>query len=168
MYMRMLVLAAAGLALSGCATIIEGTTQSVSVSTAPTVGAKCKLQSSEGVWYVTTPGSVTVHKTKNSLDVTCSKDGFADGSQSVRPHFNGATLGNIILGGLIGAGVDAASGADFNYPAEIDVPMKAADQTPTAQVAPAEAPTAAPAGAPASAAPQAAAPDGSAKANPSS
>jgi len=124
MYIRMLVLACAGLALSGCATIIEGTTQSVSVNTPPAAGAQCKLQSSEGVWYVTTPGSVTVHKTKNNLDVTCTKDGFADASQSVQPHFNGATVGNVLAGGLIGMGVDAASGANYTYPDEINVPMK--------------------------------------------
>lgn len=139
MYMRMLVLAGLGLALSGCATIIEGTTQSVSVTSTPATGAKCKLQSGEGVWYVTTPGSVTIHKTKTTLDVSCSKDGFADASKAVRPHFNGATLGNIILGGLIGVGVDAATGADFNYPQAIDVPMKAADQPATAEKAPAPA-----------------------------
>lgn len=147
MYSKILALACLGVALSGCATIIKGTTQSLSVATPPTTGAECKLTSSEGTWYVTTPGSVTVHKTKNNLDVSCTKDGFADASTSVPPHFNGATLGNVIAGGLIGVGVDAASGANYTYPDEIDVPMKpsapataaapAAPQQPAAAAAPA-------------------------------
>jgi hypothetical protein len=146
MFHKVLALACMGVALSGCATLIKGTTQSISVATMPVTGAQCKLQSSEGVWYVTTPGSVTVHKTKNNLDVSCTKEGFADATQSVAPHFNGATMGNVLAGGLIGMGVDAASGANYTYPDEIDVPM--APATPaTATSAPA-----APAGAPAPAA----------------
>ena len=125
----------------------------------PATGAKCKLQSSEGIWYVTTPGSVTVHKTKNNLDVSCTKDGFADASQSVEPHFNGATVGNVLAGGLIGVGIDAASGANYTYPDEIDVPMKATapqmasapapDSAPAADAAAAVTPASAAAAAPA-------------------
>ena len=50
-------LAALGVALSGCASIVEGTTQMVQVSTPPVDGAACTLTSSEGVYTVTTPGS---------------------------------------------------------------------------------------------------------------
>jgi uncharacterized protein YceK len=60
-------IAALGVALSGCASIVEGTTQSIAVTSPPTDGAKCVLKSSEGTYYVTTPGNATVHKTKNDL-----------------------------------------------------------------------------------------------------
>src|SRR3978361_19553 len=53
-----------GVALSGCATLVKGTTQSISVATPPVTGATCTLTSSEGTWYITTPGSVTVHQNK--------------------------------------------------------------------------------------------------------
>jgi hypothetical protein len=116
-------MAAIGAALSGCATIVDGTKQSVSVSTLPVQGAACTLHNSEGTWYVTTPGSVEVHKTKNDMDITCTKDGFGAGKQVASSHFGGATFGNIVAGGLIGAGVDAASGANYYYDNPINVPL---------------------------------------------
>src|SRR6476646_8876548 len=101
-------LAALGAALSGCASIVEGTTQSIAITSPPTDGAKCVMTSSEGTYYVTTPGNATVHKTKNDLDVVCKKDGYKDAHTTIPSHFNGATAGNIIAGGVIGIGIDAA------------------------------------------------------------
>lgn len=115
--------AALGVALSGCATIIKGTHQSISVNTTPVDGAKCTLVNSEGTYYVTTPGTVTVDKTKSDLQITCTKEGYADGHAVGVSHFNGTTAGNILLGGVIGLGVDAASGADNEYDNLITVPL---------------------------------------------
>jgi hypothetical protein len=109
--------------LSGCASVVEGTTQSVAVATPPADGAKCTLENSEGTWFVTSPGNAQIHKTKNDLHITCKKDGFRDAGITVAPHFNGATTGNVIAGGLVGLGVDAATGANYNYPTGIAVPM---------------------------------------------
>jgi hypothetical protein len=106
---------ALGVAVSGCATIIKGTTQDISVNTTPVGGADCTLVNSEGTWYLTTPGTAKVHKTKTDLDITCKKDGYAPGHIVAISHFNGTTAGNILLGGVIGIGVDAASGADNEY-----------------------------------------------------
>ena len=129
-------LMALGAALSGCATIVNGTTQSVSVSTPPVEGAHCKLVNSEGTWYLTSPGSVVVHKTKNDLDVTCTKDGFEDAHVVVPSKFDGTTAGNIIAGGLVGIAVDAASGANYEYPAETAIPMKPLGASAGAAAAP--------------------------------
>lgn len=116
-------LAALGVAVSGCATIIDGTTQSVSVNTTPEEGAACTLVNSQGTWYLTSPGSTTVHKTKTDLDVTCTKPGFKAGHVVAVSHFTGKTAGNVIAGGLIGVGIDAASGANYHYDPVIEVPL---------------------------------------------
>ncbi|MBV9570723.1 MAG: hypothetical protein JO056_05735 [Alphaproteobacteria bacterium] len=121
--------AALGIALSGCATIVDGTTQSVSVTTTPEGGASCALTNSQGTWYVTSPGSTTVHKTKTDLDVTCNKAGYKAGHVMAVSHFTGKTAGNLIFGGLVGAGVDAASGANFHYDPVITVPLGERDAT---------------------------------------
>lgn len=71
----------------------------------------------EGTWFLTSPGSVVVHKTKNDLLVVCRKDGYNDTSLTIPSKFGGATAANIIAGGVIGLGVDAASGANYSYPA---------------------------------------------------
>ncbi len=123
--MHIAALCAAGIALAGCATIIKGTTQSVSIDTPPVEGAHCTLVNSEGTWYITSPGSVVVHKTKNDLAVTCTKEGYQDAQIVIPSHFNGATAGNIIAGGLIGVGIDAASGANYDYAPATSVPMTA-------------------------------------------
>jgi hypothetical protein len=115
------VLCASGLA--GCATIIQGTTESVSVSTAPEQGAQCSLKNSEGTWFVTSPGNATVHKTKNDMTVSCKKDGYPGGETLATSHFGGTTAGNVIAGGVIGIGIDAASGANYYYDSPITVDL---------------------------------------------
>jgi len=135
-------IAALGVTLSGCASIVEGTTQSIAVSSAPADGATCVLTSSEGTYYVTTPGNTTVHKTKNDLVVVCTRQGFKDAHTVIPSHFNGATAGNILAGGVIGIGIDAATGANYNYPTSFNVTMMPEDAAPMATLpAPATPPT---------------------------
>jgi S1-C subfamily serine protease len=75
---------------------------------------------------------VTVDKSKDDILVKCTKPGYQDASASIPSDFQGWTLGNLVLGGLIGVGVDAASGAMNEYPGAFGVPM-----TPIAGYAPA-------------------------------
>jgi hypothetical protein len=133
--------AALGVAMSGCASIVEGTTQSVAITSSPQDGAKCTLTSSEGVWYVTTPGNAQVHKTKNNLDVVCTKAGFRDGHRTIEPSFNAVTVGNLVAGGVVGLGIDAATGANYNYPSEVNIAMDPENVAPVAAPASATAPT---------------------------
>jgi hypothetical protein len=55
------------LALFGCASIMTGSSQSINVATPPTTGALCTLSSSQGNWQLTSPGSVTVEKSKDDM-----------------------------------------------------------------------------------------------------
>jgi len=127
MLLRITGLIALALVLSDCATIVKGTTQSISIKTPPIDGAKCTLVNTEGTWFLTSPGSVVVHKTKNDLHVDCVKDGYENASTTIAPEFKTTTLGNVIAGGLVGVAVDAASGANYEYPPVYELPM-----TPTA------------------------------------
>jgi hypothetical protein len=136
-YRLVAAVAAAGLLLSGCASIVRGSSQSILVTTPPTTGASCILASKEGNWTVTSPGAVTVSKSKENITITCKKDGFQDSVASIPSNFEGWTVGNILFGGIIGIGVDAATGAINDYPDAFQVPM-----TPIPGVTPALAPTA--------------------------
>ena len=112
--------------LSACATLVNGTSQTVTVSTTPP-GASCTLDrmgTRIGAISVT-PGSVRIDKSKNDLAVTCAKDGFQTATVAHAPSFGGATFGNIVAGGVIGVVVDAASGANYSYPDDIRVDMAA-------------------------------------------
>lgn len=113
--------------LAGCATIMSGTDQSVMVRTEKSVyGASCELTDSKGrKWYVPeTPGTVTILKGDAPLSVVCRKEGYRAATLQIDETVAGATFGNILLGGLIGVAVDAASGAAQKYPGEIVVWMQ--------------------------------------------
>jgi uncharacterized protein YceK len=110
--------------LSGCASITTGENQSLSVETNPCRGATCKLTNDKGTWYVNgTPGSVTVHRAYGDLNLICEEGAFKSNPMVVASTTKGMAFGNIIFGGLIGAGVDASTGAAYDYPTVITVPM---------------------------------------------
>jgi len=112
---------------TGCASIVTGSEQPISVNTKikanKVAGASCELKNDEGVWYVTSPGSVTVHRSYDDMHVVCEKDGYDPGVATVKSHTKGMMAGNILFGGIIGAAVDAGTGAGYDYPALITVQL---------------------------------------------
>ena len=104
------------LLLPGCATVIDGTTQTVTVRTAP-VGANCSLQRN-GLTVGTilaTPGTVAVHREKQDITAVCQKRGWATAVTTLPSRFTAVTVGNIFAGGLIGVVVDEATRANYRY-----------------------------------------------------
>lgn len=112
--------------LSACATIVSGTTQTVTVSTDP-AAATCTLdRAGTRVGAIpSTLGSVRLDKSGKDLAVTCAKEGYKTATIQQASSFNGVTFGNILAGGVIGIVVDAASGANFNYPSDIRMGLAA-------------------------------------------
>lgn len=113
---------------SGCASIVSGHNQSVSVETRSKQGqavtnANCKLSNNKGTWFVTSPGSVTVSRSFEDLLINCEKDSQEPGLASVKSSTKAMAFGNIIFGGVIGAGIDIATGAAYDYPTMITVLM---------------------------------------------
>jgi hypothetical protein len=137
----LLLIAAIG--LGGCATVVKGTSQNISVDTNPQ-GATCTVtrNGSQIAVVQQTPGKVEVGRDKGALVVACTKAEMAPASQTVDAKFNGATFGNILLGGVVGAVVDASTGANYSYPEQISVDFAAAAGGPVTASAP-TAPTAA-------------------------
>lgn len=131
--------AALAVCLSGCASIIKGSSDSIAITTPPTTGANCTLTNPRGSWSVVSPGAVTVQRSKGDVDIVCKKEGWADATGRIPSDFQGWTLGNILIGGIIGVGVDASTGAMNDYPNAFAVPMQ---QLP-ATAAPAAEPAAA-------------------------
>ncbi len=110
--------------LSGCATIVKGTTQKIAINTPGVTGAQCILTSSEiGKKTVVTPAVVTVSKSRHSIAVRCTKRCYQDGSGIVASNTEAMAAGNIIAGGVIGLGIDAASGAMNKYNSRNDITM---------------------------------------------
>jgi hypothetical protein len=116
------------LALARCASIVDGSSQSLSVKTTSengdVTGASCQLDSNKGSWFVVTPGSVTVHRSADALNVKCTKDGYRAAVNAIPSTTKGMAFGNLLFGGLIGAGVDVSTGAAYDYPNLITIPMQ--------------------------------------------
>lgn len=104
------------LALTGCATVIAGTSQDIRIVSDPP-GAECRIaRDGVALAVVATPGSANVPRSKRDLTISCSsKSGMPDVVETIPSVMHAGTIGNVIAGGLIGVAVDAASGANNNY-----------------------------------------------------
>lgn len=111
--------------LNGCATIVRGTDQSLTLITDPT-GAQCTLRRrGEIVGIINpTPGSAQVEKSKHDIHYLCEKPGYESTAGVITSEFQGWTVGNVLLGGIIGAGVDSASGAMNDYDPSATIVLK--------------------------------------------
>jgi hypothetical protein len=96
--------------------------------------AACTLLNNKGTYYVTSPGTVSVHRSYQDLKVTCKKDGMEPGIVSVKSSTKAMAFGNILFGGVIGAGVDAGTGAAYDYPPLIPVEMGQTGVFPVAKI----------------------------------
>lgn len=85
--------------------------------------ASCELTNDKGKWFVSTPGTVTVHRSYADLHVMCEKDGYDPGVATVKSYTKGMMAGNILFGGIIGGAVDASTGAAYDYPSMITINM---------------------------------------------
>jgi len=113
--------------LPACATISEGSSQEVMVNTNPD-GANCSLNRQGQVIarINPTPGAATIKKTKDDMTIICTKRGYQKATYLNHSGSEGATFGNILLGGGIGWAIDSANGSDNHYdsPVNITLPRK--------------------------------------------
>lgn len=125
--------------MTGCASIVSGTNQPLALETRlngeALPNASCKLTNNKGIWFVTTPGSVVVHRSFQDLNIECTKAGIQPGIAIVHSSTKAMAFGNILFGGVIGAGVDIGTGAAYDYPNPISVEMAstAANSSPGAK-----------------------------------
>lgn len=134
--------------LSGCATILSGRTQTITVNSNPP-GARCELVREGNVVgsVESTPGAVTLVKTKHDIDVVCKKGGFVEAKEFAKSGTEGSVFGNIILGGGIGWAIDSAAGTDNKYPEVVTVNLVPASSSamPVTKPPPAKEPKPSPA-----------------------
>lgn len=110
--LRTTAIIASCIALTACATVTRGTSTTFVVNTDP-VGAKVEL--STGQSCAATPCSFPHVSRQSEFSVTISKPGYKTVTQSVTHHMAGggttAMLGNVLIGGVIGAVVDSNNGS---------------------------------------------------------
>jgi len=107
--------------LTGCASVTHGTTQSVKVETLTPdgqaiEGAECRLSNDKGDALTQSGQSVLVRRSGGNLKVECTQAGLPPAAGQAVSRVNAGMVGNIMVGGVIGAAIDVGSGAGYNYP----------------------------------------------------
>ena len=104
---------------SGCATIVSGKSQDVSVRSNP-LGANVAVDDSA---LGTTPMILKLkRKSRHTIKVT--KEGYGEETRGTRRGFNWWFIGNLLFGGIIGIIVDFATGAVYTVqPEEVHVDL---------------------------------------------
>jgi len=109
---------------SGCASIINGTHQDIPISSEPSSA----IILVDGVREGSTPANLRLSRKKSHV-VTLELEGYETENTTLVPSVGGAVAGNIIAGGLIGWGVDASTGAQYNlHPDRVSVRLRAKPQ----------------------------------------
>lgn len=117
-----ILILALSFSLTGCATIVCGTTQKIPVSSNPS-GATLNV---DGQSTFATPTTVTLERKRDHI-LVFTKEGYQQQTVTLLHVISGAVCGNIILGGLIGWGVDALTGAQYKLvPTNVHVEMQKA------------------------------------------
>lgn len=134
--------------LQGCAAIIDGSHQEITVNTTPPA-AQCALnREGENVGsVVSTPGIASVKKTKKDITVLCHKKGYADASYVTKSELDDWMWGNLLnvpFTGIIGPAIDWGTGAWNEYDSVVNltlppaqVPMAAEETKPEPVAVPA-------------------------------
>lgn len=117
--------------LSGCASIMDGSTQSISIQPMRNgviaQNTTCTITNSKGSWVVPGGSSVVVKKSRADLNVSCADNstqhtGIATGSRSTQV---GYAVANFFIWDLctISCIIDFGTGAIYEYPSQVVVPM---------------------------------------------
>jgi hypothetical protein len=110
---RLILAAAIVLPCLGCASVTRGTTENISISTTP-AGATADISGLDNPTACLTP-CVVQAKRNADITVTINKEGYEPQIIPLTKEIPGTGAagfaGNVLLGGLVGMGVDAATGA---------------------------------------------------------
>ncbi len=112
-------IACLGLFFAGCASIVGGTSQTVSINS-NVKGANVIVN---GANIGTTPYNGPLKRGK-STTVTLQKDGYETKTITLNTEIESIFWGNIIIGGVLGSTTDLATGAMYKYaPATLQIDL---------------------------------------------
>ena len=112
------------LLLSGCASVLHSDVQQVQVKAMckeRVVPAACVAQNAKGIWHFQAPSAIEVRKDLTSLQIACKSLFFPEITATVPSRLNLSMAGNLLVGGLVGAGVDVYRGTGFAYNPDVRI-----------------------------------------------
>jgi hypothetical protein len=106
---------------SGCASIVNDSTNPVRFETFDQAGVEvkdmeCKAENDYGVQTVKTPGTLQIRRSSKDLQIVCTRVDTKDAKGTAVSRANAGLAGNIIFGGGIGAIIDHNKGTAYTYP----------------------------------------------------
>lgn len=116
------------LGFSGCATILSGTSDNIIIQSTPASAnyVITTLKYDTEVASGSTPATVNLSR-KSEYKVTIKLAGYKDKVIPIYQEFNGWTICNICIGGILGVGIDFFTGALFKLaPQQIRVSLETA------------------------------------------
>lgn len=124
--LKLSILAGVGVVLmTGCASIMHGTTQKIGISSSPT-GAAVSV---DNVALGNTPLFADLKRGKEHI-ISIEMPGYEKTQLTVTKKVSGWVWGNILFGGLIGLGVDAMTGGLYDLtPEQLNAEMKKSGST---------------------------------------
>ena len=113
-------------AATGCATIVNDSTQPVRVETKTTsgstiAGADCSISNDYGTTTAKSGATVNIRRSSKDLDITCQHPENPQAVARAISRANAGMAGNIIFGGGIGAIIDHNKGTAYTYPTWIQL-----------------------------------------------
>jgi len=102
-----------GIILTGCASMINGTSQQIGIGSTPS-GAKVTVG---GQSFGTTP-TIADLKRKDNHIVKIEMDGYIPYETTLTRNVSGWVWGNVLFGGLIGLAIDAIGGGLYDLSPE--------------------------------------------------
>lgn len=120
--LSMVVMLGIAVSTTSCASMFTGTKDKITFNSTPE-GTKVFHK---GIEKCTTPCTAEIPRALSKQMVTFEKDGFANKEVKLVKTFNAVTLLNVLVGGAIGIGIDAATGSLTRYsPKEYKVELEA-------------------------------------------
>jgi hypothetical protein len=104
----------------GCASVTHDPLQAITIETVTNdqrviPAAECRAANDAGT-YVGTNTEIKVRRSSDHLDIQCRHPDHGNADARVISRANAGLVGNVLVGGVIGAMVDQSSGAGYSYP----------------------------------------------------
>jgi uncharacterized protein YceK len=121
MHTRIVTALGAVIVMSGCASVMNDTTQPVKLETAKAdgtlvAGADCKWTNDYGTVSGRSGETVQVRRSGKDMDISCKQADNPEATARAISRANAGLAGNILIGGGIGAIIDHTKGTAYTYP----------------------------------------------------
>lgn len=118
---KTVLILAGTLALTGCASIVNDSTQPMKIETKSSsgqavAGAECKISNDYGSVTAKSGDTAQVRRSSKDLDITCKHPDNPEAVARAISRANAGLAGNILFGGGIGAIIDHNKGTAYTYP----------------------------------------------------